>query len=130
MAWNEVVDATIPHGTVNEESLNAYIAPSSSTSPISPDFGFTFDSETGLNEADEFVANIGFPEARAAEQTAVDAFLQRGQRHPRDNHVQEEQRFLVYQISDTENLIMDNMIDEDVLIPTRFICDHDFDIIS
>ncbi|KAJ7339190.1 hypothetical protein DFH08DRAFT_620091, partial [Mycena albidolilacea] len=38
--------------------------------------------------------------------------------------------FLVYQISDTQHIIMDNMIDKDVLIPSEFIRDTDFDIIG
>jgi hypothetical protein len=55
-----------------------------------------------------------FHEARTAEQIAAEAFLQHGQPYPGVDHIQDEQRFLVYQTSDTEHVVMDNMIDEDV----------------
>ncbi|KAJ7507794.1 hypothetical protein B0H11DRAFT_1611493, partial [Mycena galericulata] len=60
----------------------------------------------------------------------AEAFLQHGQPYLGDDHIQTESRFLVYQTSDTEHVIMDNMTNEDVLIPTRFILDSSFDIIA
>ncbi|KAJ6487500.1 hypothetical protein C8R47DRAFT_955557, partial [Mycena vitilis] len=59
-----------------------------------------------------------------------EAFLQAGQPYPGDDHVQAEQRFLVYQISDSEHIVMDNMLDEDVPLPTRFIRNPEFDVIA
>jgi hypothetical protein len=80
--------------------------------------------------SDDEANTAPYAQAHAAEQIAAEAFLQHGQLYPGDDHVQEEQCFLIYQMSDTEHVIMDNMIDEDILIPTQFIRDPDFDIIA
>jgi hypothetical protein len=69
-----------------------------------------------------------FPEARGLEQIAAESVLQRGQQYPGDAYIQEERRFLVYQMSDTEHIIMDNMINEGVPFPTRYLRDPEFDI--
>ncbi|KAJ7015902.1 hypothetical protein C8F04DRAFT_886564, partial [Mycena alexandri] len=60
----------------------------------------------------------------------AETFLQAGQPYPGDDHIQDEQRFLVYRTSDTEHTVMDNLIDEDVPIPLYFITDPDFDLIA
>ncbi|KAF8190712.1 hypothetical protein K438DRAFT_1971012 [Mycena galopus ATCC 62051] len=135
--------------TSNETSSNAYLAAPTfdsfdiidTTSSTSSEFELSYNSDTEsmpelepLSDDEEDEANddalLPFPTARAAEQIAAEAFLQAGQPYLGDDHIQAEERFLVYQTSDTEHVIMDNMIDEDVLIPTRFIRDADFDIIA
>ncbi|KAJ7085143.1 hypothetical protein B0H15DRAFT_765057, partial [Mycena belliarum] len=60
----------------------------------------------------------------------AETFLQHGQPYPGDDHVQDEDRFLVYQISDTEHIIVDNMTDLDVPIPTAFLRDDTLDLIA
>ncbi|KAJ7016541.1 hypothetical protein C8F04DRAFT_875385, partial [Mycena alexandri] len=60
----------------------------------------------------------------------VETFLQAGQPYPGDDQVQAEQRFLVYQTSDTHHIVMDNMLDQDVPLATRFVRDLDFDIVA
>ncbi|KAJ7605720.1 hypothetical protein FB45DRAFT_682102, partial [Roridomyces roridus] len=60
----------------------------------------------------------------------AEAFLQAGQPYPGDADIQDAPRFLVYQISDTQHIIMDNMLDEDVPISTRFIRDSDYDLVA
>ncbi|KAJ7022233.1 hypothetical protein C8F04DRAFT_892093, partial [Mycena alexandri] len=61
---------------------------------------------------------------------AVEAFLQAGQPYPGDNHVQNDSRFLVYQTSDTEHVVLDNMTDTDTFISSSDIRDLDFDVIA
>jgi hypothetical protein len=68
------------------------------------------DVENSHDETDEFSGDTPFPNAHAAEQIAAEAFLQHGQPYPWDDSIQEEQRFLVYQTSDTEHTVMNNMI--------------------
>lgn len=98
----------------------------SDTDESMPALGPVSDSDDEI-EPNAFVAP--FPQARAAEQIVAEAFLQHGQPYSGDNHVQEKRCFLVYQTSDMEHIIIDNMIDEDVLIPTQFLCDHNFDMV-
>ncbi|KAJ7491613.1 hypothetical protein B0H11DRAFT_1911879 [Mycena galericulata] len=114
MAWNEAADATVPavlpDSIASETPSNAYLASEyfAINGPM-PELEHVDNSD---DEAEEFVPDAPFPEARAAEQIASEAFLQHGQPYPGDDRIQEEQRFLVYQTSDMEHVIMDNMIDE------------------
>ncbi|KAJ7181753.1 hypothetical protein C8R43DRAFT_828116, partial [Mycena crocata] len=59
-----------------------------------------------------------------------EAFLQHGQPYPGDDHVQGGSRFMVYQTSDTEHIVMDNMLDIDTFIPTAYIRDVEFDVVA
>ncbi|KAJ7203300.1 hypothetical protein GGX14DRAFT_652149 [Mycena pura] len=147
MAWNEAVEATLPltlrEGSDNEPSPDF---PQLGDASYSFDFvdGTSFSSEFELlastmpdsehvensDDQDTGVVATPFPESRAAVQIAAEAFLQAGQPYPGDDHIQDERRFLVYQTSDTEHIVMDNMTDNDVLISTHHIRDTDFDIIE
>jgi hypothetical protein len=146
MSWNEAVDTTISVDIPdkNETASNAYLGPSSNSfefldmSIFSSEFDFLDDSampplqrvEDDSDDEEGHPAVIGpYPEARTAPQIAAEAFLQHGQPYPGDDHIQDE-RFLVYQTSEMEHIVMDSMIDEDVPIPTAFICDDKFDIIA
>lgn len=139
MAWNEVADATIPvvlpDSNTQESSSNAYLASDSDSASfdlVSPSTASDEFSLVDFDGTEDNTADTGplFDQARGAVQIAVEAFLQFGQPYPGDDHVQTEPRFLVYQTSDTEHVVMDNMVDGDVLIPTQFILDDSFDIIA
>jgi hypothetical protein len=149
-SWGEAINATVPvvlpAGVTNTSFSNAYLAPSSTesfdiidtASTTSSEFDLIYDSDTDSamptlepvsNSEDEAGFDEPYSEVRRVDQVAVEAFLQAGQPYPGDDHIQEEQHFLVYQMSDTEHIVMDNLLDEDVPLPTHFVCDHEFDVI-
>ncbi|KAJ7257637.1 hypothetical protein C8J57DRAFT_1234783 [Mycena rebaudengoi] len=143
MAWNEAADATVPvsmpNGVAAEMSSNAYLVPDSSDSfniidsAATSEFELVDEVETdddvpGLEPVDPNHHLPHFLEACGAVQTSLEVSLQHGQLYPGDDHIQEEQRFVVYQTSATKHVIMDNMINEDVLVPTPLILTPAFDI--
>jgi hypothetical protein len=138
MSWceaaNALVPVAMPASISATSSSNAYLAPSSTESSsitASIESFDILDTTSVISSEFELIEPVvPYTEPRGVEQIAVEAFLQAGQPYPGNGHVQEEQRFLAYQTSDTEHIVMDNMVGEDVPIPTRFVRDHDFDIIA
>ncbi|KAJ7831658.1 hypothetical protein B0H13DRAFT_2371308 [Mycena leptocephala] len=132
----EVIDATvpvvIPESIGNETSSNAYLAPTSESFELvdnaslsSSEFELVEDSRS-TSEAELLPALEPVDESDDDEEDGMHRSPRRAPQSrlqpklscswpavPGDDHIQEEQRFLVYQTSDTEHVIMDNMIDED-----------------
>ncbi|KAJ7799594.1 hypothetical protein B0H14DRAFT_3491482 [Mycena olivaceomarginata] len=92
LAWNEAVDATFP--LVLRDTTGC-----EPTSDIS--LGQSADSfelvDNRVEDSDDEDTEAVIAEARMAEQIAAGAFLQHGQPYPGDDHIQDEQRFLIHQ---------------------------------
>ncbi|KAJ7499920.1 hypothetical protein FB451DRAFT_1016643, partial [Mycena latifolia] len=56
----------------------------------------------------------------------AEVVLQMAQPFPGDNESQVEKRFMIYSISETEHLIMDNATSEDTVISTEYLRDPEF----
>ncbi|KAJ7089978.1 hypothetical protein C8R44DRAFT_751228 [Mycena epipterygia] len=82
----------------------------------------TFNSEAGSTGDDTPTASRG-SSAITAENT-----LHLAQPFPGDDACQTEKRFLIYQVSDSEHIVMDNKTDQDVLIRTEYLLDPCFDL--
>lgn len=131
LAWKEAADATV--SITMPEITSARI--STSLEPNASVSDFTFISMASEASDFSFIEgpahnNTPYEESHGAPQIAAAAVLQAGQPYPGDVDIQEEQRFLVYQISDTQHIIMDDMLDEDVPVPTHYIRDTDLDLVA
>ncbi|KAJ6627302.1 hypothetical protein B0H10DRAFT_2210677 [Mycena sp. CBHHK59/15] len=69
-----------------------------------------------------------FPELNAT--ACTERLLHYAQPYPRDEEIQVEWRFLIYSTSDTEHVILDNQMGEDVFIRTELLQDPSFDLVQ
>lgn len=66
--------------------------------------------------------------SRGSSAITAENTLHLAQPFPGDDACQTEKRFLIYQVSDSEHIVMDNKTDQEVLIRTEYLVDPGFDL--